>query len=28
WDIVKDLRTEGSVLIDGRTVLERGVFAF
>jgi aminopeptidase len=28
WDIVKDLRTEGAVLIDGRTVLERGAFAF
>ncbi|MDQ1596754.1 MAG: aminopeptidase [Microbacteriaceae bacterium] len=28
WDIVKDLRTEGSVLIDGRTVLERGVYSF
>jgi aminopeptidase len=28
WDIVKDLRHEGAVLIDGRTVLERGVFSF
>jgi aminopeptidase len=28
WDIVKDLRTEGAVLIDGRTVLERGIFSF
>jgi aminopeptidase len=28
WDIVKDLRTEGAVVIDGRTVLERGVFSF
>jgi aminopeptidase len=28
WDIVKDLREQGAVLIDGRTVLERGVFSF
>jgi aminopeptidase len=24
WDIVKDLRQEGAVYIDGRTVLEQG----
>lgn len=24
WDIVKDLRSEGEVIIDGRTVLDRG----
>jgi aminopeptidase len=28
WDIVKDIRKNGSVIIDGRTVLERGVFSF
>ena len=27
WDIVKDLRREGTVTADGRTVLERGRFA-
>lgn len=28
WDIVKDIRHEGSVSIDGRVVLERGAFTF
>lgn len=28
WDIVKDIRADGSVVIDGRTVLDQGVFAF
>jgi aminopeptidase len=26
WDIVKDIRGEGAVLVDGRTVLEKGRF--
>jgi aminopeptidase len=26
WDIIKDIRQEGAVLVDGRTVLERGQF--
>ena len=28
WDIVKDLRAEGAVLIDGRPVLSQGTFSF
>ena len=28
WDIIKDLRADGSVIIDGRTVLESGEFKF
>ena len=26
WDIVKDIRKEGAVLVDGRPVLEKGKF--
>lgn len=26
WDIVKDIRTEGAVLVDGQPVLEKGKF--
>ena len=28
WDIVKDIRSEGAVLVDGVTVLENGRFLF
>lgn len=28
WDIVKDIRRQGAVIIDGRTILEHGKFTF
>jgi len=28
WDIVKDLRTEGEIHLDGRKVFEKGKFLF
>jgi len=28
WDIVKDIRSEGAVLVDGKPVLEKGKFLF